>query len=169
LALGAAAATAAHHGFELASGVGLVGQPELGLVPAGALWATEIVAWATLAARGPRRFDAVVAALDGASLAGVATHFILWPSRLDCAGVPALTEGEGLSPWQMPAYNALLRAWALSSAGSIALEVPKGSRRWALLGGVLLPVFVISARHHFQWLRQQAETNPTWWNRGIAL
>ncbi|MGA2528780.1 MAG: hypothetical protein ABSG36_06405, partial [Acidimicrobiales bacterium] len=83
--------------------------------------------------------------------------------------LPVLSEAEGLSPWQMPAYNALLRAWAAASAGSIVLEVPRGSRRWAVLGGALLPVFVVSARHHFQWVRQQAEINPTWWNRAIAL
>jgi len=169
LALGAAAGTALHHGFELASGVGLVGQPELGLVGAGALWTAQILGWAALAARGPRRANAVLAALDGASLAGIATHFILWPSQLDRAGLPVLSEAEGLSPWQMPAYNALLRAWAAASAGSIVLEVPRGSRRWAVLGGALLPVFVVSARHHFQWVRQQAEINPTWWNRAIAL
>ena len=36
--------TAAHHGFELTSGVGLVWQPELGLGPASALWGAEIPA-----------------------------------------------------------------------------------------------------------------------------
>jgi hypothetical protein len=46
----AAALTAAHHGFELSSGIGLVGQPELGLVGASALWAIQIPTWITLAA-----------------------------------------------------------------------------------------------------------------------
>ena len=169
LALSAAAGAAAHHVFELASGVGLVWQPELGLAPAGALWTAQILGWAALAARGPRRADAVLAALDGASLAGVAAHFILWPSQLDRTGLPALSKAEGLSPWQMPAYNALLRVWALTSAGSIVLEVPRGSRRWALVGGALLPVFVVSTRHHFEWLREQAASNPAWWNRGVPL
>ncbi len=105
----------------------------------------------------------------GASLAGVAAHFVLWPHKRGFAGVPELTKADGLASWQMPTYNTILRAWALASAGSIALEVPRGSRRWSLLGGALLPLFVVSARHHFKWVKEQAASNPAWWNRGVAL
>ncbi len=41
----AAAGTAAHHGFELSQGVGLVLQPELGLRGAGALWGSQVSVW----------------------------------------------------------------------------------------------------------------------------
>jgi hypothetical protein len=109
----------------------------------------------------------VLAALSGASLAGVVVHFLLWPFRPGRAGLPVLTEAEGLSREQMPIYNAILRGWALASAGSILLEVPKGSRRWALLGVGCLPLFVVSARHHFEWVKGQAASSPAWWNRGV--
>ena len=167
LAVGAVAGTAAHHGFELASGVGLVWQPELGLAKAAARWSVVLASWAALAARGDRRVDALLAALVGASLAGVLVHFILWPWRRGPAGLPILTEAEGLSARQLPAYNAILWGWALSSAGSLALEVPPASRRWAFVGVASLPAFVVSARHHFRWVKDQAESNPAWWNRGV--
>src|SRR5260370_6239196 len=46
----AASLTAAHHGFELSNGIGLVLQPELGLGPAGALWGTQLPVWIAVAA-----------------------------------------------------------------------------------------------------------------------
>ena len=169
MAVCTAGGTAAHHCFELASGVGLVFQPDLGLGRAATLWGAQILVWAGLAARGPRRADPVLAVLAGASLAGVAEHFWLWPWEPGRAGIPALTEAEGRSAWQMPTYNAVLRAWALAAVGSLAFELESGSRRFAIAGGALLPLFVVSARHHFNWLKEQASSNPTWWNRGIAL
>jgi hypothetical protein len=167
LALLAVAGTAAHHSFELASGVGLVWQPELGLVRAGGLWILELVSWAAVAARGGRRTDGLLAALAGASLAGVGVHFVLWPWKRGRLGLPELTEAEGLSSKQLPAYNTILWGWAIASAGSLTFETPAGSRRWALVGAASLPLLVLSARHHFQWVKGQAETNPAWWNRGL--
>jgi hypothetical protein len=158
---------AAHHSFELANGVGLVWQPELGLVRSALFWVAQITGWAMLSVRGSRGADPVLAALAGASLAGVAVHFVLWPWKPGWARLPTLTRAEGLSAELMPAYNAILWAWAMSSAGSIVFEVPRGSRRWALVGPALLPLFVISARHHFQWVSEQAASNPAWWNRGM--
>jgi hypothetical protein len=167
LALLAVAGTAAHHSFELASGVGLVGQPELGLTRAGAFWIAELVSWAALAARGGRRADGLLAALAGASLAGVGVHFVLWPWKRGRLGLPVLTEAEGLSPKQLPPYNTILWGWAVASAGSLTFEIPSEPRRWALVGAASLPLLVLSARHHFQWVKGQAETNPAWWNRGL--
>jgi hypothetical protein len=168
LAVAAAAGTAAHHGFELANGVGLVWQPEIGLARAASLWTVELAGWAALAARGGERADRPLAVLAGASLAGVAVHFLLWPWKRGPAGLPVLTEAEGLSSGQLPAYNAILWGWAIASAGSLAFEIPRASRRWAIAGAACLPGFVISARHHFRWIKEQAETNPAWWNRGVA-
>jgi hypothetical protein len=155
--------------FELVSGVGPVWQPQLGLPGAAALWTVQILGWGHLAARGSKRADPLLAALAGASLAGVVVHYILWPWKPGRGRLPVLTEAEGLSPWQMPSYNVLLRLWALASAGSVLLELPRGSRRWTLVGGASLPLFLVSARHHFAWVKEQAASNPTWWNRGISL
>ncbi|MGO9856127.1 MAG: hypothetical protein ACLPYY_13920 [Acidimicrobiales bacterium] len=158
--------TAAHHGFELTSGVGLVWQPELGLGPAGALWGAEIPLWVALAARGGRRWDRLLAVLSGTALAGVFVHFLLWPWRRNRLGIPVLIDAEGLEPRVLPAYNALLHVWGLACALSILHEVRPGARRWSLVGLATLPLLRRSAQHHFSWLTQEAQRNPAWWNRG---
>jgi len=160
--------TAVHHGFELSSGVGLVLQPELGLGCAGALWGTAIPAWIRLAEKDSTKWDPLLAAWSGASLAGVVIHFSLWPWRHNGLGIPVLTEAEGLPSWSLPAYNALLHVWAAASALSILREVRPGTRRWALVGLATMPLLRRSAEHHFSWLKQEALTNPAWWNRGAA-
>ncbi len=162
----AAAGTAAHHGFELGNGVGLVWQPELGLVPAGLFWTLGLGAWSWVAARGSRRWDGVLAALAGAGLAGVVVHFTLWPWRLSRWGVPLLTGAEGLPASRLGAYNAILGGWALASVASLA-ELTPSRRRWALLGLAGLPLLRRSARHHFAWASARAVDQPAWWNRGL--
>jgi hypothetical protein len=159
--------TAAHHGFELTSGVGLVWQPQLGLGASGVLWGAQIPIWLTLAAKGDRRWDRVLAALSGTALAGVCVHFLIWPWRRNRLGLPALTEAEGLEPTVLPAYNALLHLWGLACALSIVREVQPGARRYSLLGLAALPLLRRSAQHHFSWLMEEAVRNPAWWNRGV--
>jgi hypothetical protein len=68
--MAAASLTAAHHGFELSNGVGLVGQPELGLVGASALWGAQIPTWIALAAKGGKQWDRLLAVWSGAALGG---------------------------------------------------------------------------------------------------
>ena len=118
----AAALTAAHHGFELSSGIGLVGQPELGLVGAGTLWATQIPVWIAVAAKGDKRWDRLLAVWSGAALGGAVVHFLIWPWRRSSLGIPVLAEAEGLGVSKLPAYNTLLYGWGAASALSIALE-----------------------------------------------
>lgn len=161
--------TAAHHGFELSSGVGLVLQPELGLAPAGLLWGAEIPLWIGLAARGRGRWDRLLAAASGVALAGAFVHFVLWPWRRGRWGLPVLTEAEGLRSEYLPAYSSLLNAWGTAAALSVVTEVAPGRRRWALVGVVGLPLLHRSARHHFSWLTEVAVSDPRWWNRGVRL
>jgi len=163
----AAAATAGHHGFELSNGIGLVWQPELGLTGASALWGTQIPVWIALAARGDRRWDKLLAVWSGANVGGAFVHFLLWPSRRNRAGIPVLTEAEGLDASRLPAYNALLYVWGAASALSIVRDIRPRDRRWALVGLAALPLLRRSAQHHFSWLTEQAESNPAWWNRGV--
>lgn len=160
-----AAATAAHHGFELLSGVGLVWQPELGLSGAGALWGAQIPMWVAMALRKGNRYDRVLASWSGSALSGVLVHFLLWPWKRNKVGLPVLTEAEGLGHSQLPAYNAILYVWAVAAVLSIR-ELPRGTRIWAITGFATLPFLRWSARHHFSWLHEQAATNPAWWNRG---
>jgi hypothetical protein len=163
----AAGGTALHHGYELTSGVGLVWQPEFGLAGASALWGTQIPLWAVLAAKGGRRYDKILALLSGASLGGTIIHFLIWPWRRGRLGLPVLTDAEGLPRSQLPLYTALLYAWGVASAFSVR-ELPPRSRKWALIGLATTPLLRRSAMFHFDWLRQQAATNPAWWNRGVT-
>ena len=161
-ALGAAA----HHTYELGSGVGLVWQPQMGLPGSLAFWSVNLPALAWAAARAPERFDKPLAFAAGTGLGGMAVHFTLWPWEVR-GGVPVLTEAEGLSTAQLPAYNAILWAWAVACALAFARETPKGARRWfavGLLNGIPLRM---SAKHHFAWASEQARSNPAWWNRGL--
>jgi hypothetical protein len=162
----AAAGTAAHHSFELAQGIGLVSQPELGLVGAGALWGSQLPAWAGLAWNGGERWNKVLAVASGASLGGVVVHYHLWPWRFDRAGIPFLTEAEGMPSSAMGPYNILLRFWFVASMLSIVREVSPRDRKWVAVGLATTPLLVKSAKHHFVWLHEQAESNPAWWNRG---
>jgi hypothetical protein len=91
-----AGVTAAHHGFELSNGIGLVWQPELGLVGASAMWGTQIPLWITLAAKGSKRWDKLLAVWSGAALGAALLHFLLWPLRRGNLGIPVLAEAEGL-------------------------------------------------------------------------
>ena len=162
----ATVATAAHHGYELWAGVGLVFQPFLTLPGSVALWVTSLPALLYGAVRGGRRWDAPLANAAGAGLAGAVVHFTIWPWELR-GGVPTLTEAEGLSPRQLPAYNAILWTWAVASALALLRETPAGSRRWFALGLLNVVPLRLSAKHHFAWAHDQARTNPAWWNRGL--
>src|SRR5204862_2331428 len=62
--------TAAHHGFELNAGVGLVFQPYLGLGGSLAYWGTNLPFLFWAAARGGERFDKPLAFAGGAAPGG---------------------------------------------------------------------------------------------------
>jgi hypothetical protein len=159
--------TAAHHGFELAAGTGLVFQPYLGLRGAAGLWSVGLPGWFVAAAGGSRRWDRPLAFLAGLSIGGAAVHFTLWPSKRRL-GFPLLTEAEGLKPRQLPAYNAVLYAWALAALSALVVESPRGARRWALAGMLAAVPLRYSARHHFTWIKEEARRNPAWWNRALS-
>jgi hypothetical protein len=158
--------TTAHHGFELNAGVGLVLQPWMGLGGSLAFWAANLPLLFWAAARGDERFDKPLAFANGLALGGMAVHFTIWPWKRR-AGLPMLTEAEGLSADQLPAYNAILWLWALSSVLAFVRETPKDARRWFLLGVLGATPLRASAKHHFRWATEQARTNPAWWNRGL--
>src|SRR3954447_9491453 len=138
LSLIAALGTAGHHGFELRSGVGLVFEPFLGRRGAVALWTGLLAAYVhgSLVA-APDSLEARLVTLgNGMSLAGGAVHYVQWPWELR-GGVPTLTEAEGLSADQLPAYNRILQMWTAAGGLALLLETPPGARRWGLLGVAL--------------------------------
>ena len=167
LTAAAVAGTAAHHTFELAAGVGLVLQPELGLPGSLGLWGTVLPFGFVQSVRSDERWEQVLAWGRGAAVGGVATHFLLWPWRRKLGVFPWLTEAEGLRGRQIPVYNALLYLWGASAVGALVTETPKPSRKWAALGLASTLVFRKSAEYHFRWATDQAKTNPQWWNRGL--
>jgi hypothetical protein len=164
-AMATAALTAAHHGFELASGVGLVLQPELGLAGSGAFWGVQLPAWLVMASRRGDRWERLLAAWSGAALAGAAVHFVTWPVRRNRLGIPVLAEAEGLDGVGLSAYTAILYAWGATATLAVLVDIPPGRRRWALVGVATLPLLRVSAARHVTWLGRQAAEAPAWWNR----
>jgi hypothetical protein len=68
---------------------------------------------------------------------------------------------------QLPAYNLILQAWAVSGALALALETPRRAQRWALVGLVMGEPLRRSARHHFRWAREQARRDPRRWSPAL--
>jgi hypothetical protein len=162
----AALGTAAHHGFETRSGVGLVFEPFLGRRAATVMWSAAIPAWLLVAARGSSRWANWLAFNAGTSLAGSLVHFVVWPWSLK-RGIPMLDAAEGLTDDELPAYNAILLSWMAASALALALETPRSARAAALAGLASGELLRRSARHHFEWARVQAERNPEAWSAAL--
>ena len=101
-----------------------------------------------------------------ACVAGVAVHFKAWPWSLH-GGLPMLDEAEGLSEDQLPAYNAVLWFWLLSSALSLPAANRPGARRFAIAGLLNFPILLASAQHHFRWAREQAKLEPERWSPAL--
>jgi hypothetical protein len=156
----------AHNAFETRAGVGLVFEPFLGRRGAVALWSAYFpLMFAAAAGRGEaaRRLSAFGA---GIGVAGVAVHFKAWPWSLH-GGLPMLDEAEGLREDQLPAYNAVLWFWLLSSALGLPAANRPGARRFAVAGLLNFPVLLASARHHFSWAREQALLEPERWSPAL--
>ena len=162
----AALGTAAHHGFETRSGVGLVFEPFLGRRAATVMWSAAIPAWLLVAARGSSRWANWLAFNAGTSLAGSLVHFVVWPWSLK-RGIPMLDAAEGLTDDELPAYNAILLSWMAASALALALETPRSARPAALAGLASGELLRRSARHHFEWARRQAAMNPEAWSPAL--
>jgi hypothetical protein len=166
-ALGSALGALAHHSFETRAGVGLVFEPELGRRGAIALWGTLFPAMAVSAARPGELNERLSAVNAGIGAAGVAVHFAAWPWSAH-RGVPMLDEAEGLTESQLPAYNAVLWFWLISSVVSLAREAGPRSRRIGIVAGLVnFPLLLVSARHHFRWAREQAKLDPDRWSPAL--
>jgi hypothetical protein len=156
----------AHNAFETRAGVGLVFEPQLGRRGSYALWGSLIPLGLMAAARDDRWAEHLSALNAGIGVAGVAVHFKAWPWSLH-KGLPMLDEAEGLREDQLPAYNAVLWAWGISSTLSLLSETKRGSRSFALAGLLNFPILLVSAKHHFRWAREQAKRNPERWSAAL--
>jgi hypothetical protein len=162
-----AVGTAAHHGFELGSGVGLVFEPFLGRRGSLALWAAALPAWIAGACFGSSaRMEKWLALNNGMGLSGGIVHFIEWPWEIR-AGIPHLTEAEGMSHDRLPAYNAILHFWIAAGVLALAVETPRHARTWAFVGLMMGEPLRRSAIHHFKWARKQARKHPEKWSAAL--
>ena len=167
LAAGSALGLLAHNAFETRAGVGLVFEPFLGRRGAYALWGGYFPLMLAAALREGEWARRLTAFSAGIGVAGVAVHFKAWPWSLH-GGLPMLDEAEGLSEDQLPAYNAVLWFWLVSSVLSLAREAGPGSRRLGLVAGAInFPILLASARHHFRWAREQAQREPERWSPAL--
>ena len=162
-----AVGTGAHHAFEMRSGVGLVFEPFLGRGGACAFWAVQLPAWivGAWAGRGAGA-EKWLALNNGMGLAGGLVHFAEWPWEKR-AGVPYLTEAEGMTDERLDAYNTVLHLWIVAAALAVVLETPRHARRWALAGLLMGEPLRRSARHHFKWAREQARREPGKWSAAL--
>ena len=159
--------TAAHHGFELRSGVGLVFEPFLGRRGSFVLWAAALPAWFLAALFGrSKRIEKSLALNNGMGVSGCIVHFIEWPFEIR-GGIPYLTKAEGMSDDRLPAYNAILHFWITAGLLALVLETPKHARPWTLAGLLMGEPLRRSANHHFKWARQQAQKNPASWSEAL--
>lgn len=166
LAAGSALGLLAHNAFETRAGVGLVFEPFLGRRGAIAMWASYFPLMLAAALRDGELARRLTAFSAGIGVAGVAVHFKAWPWSLH-GGLPMLDEAEGLSEEQLPAYNAVLWFWLVSSALSLPAANRPGARPFALAGLLNFPILLASARHHFEWAREQAEREPERWSAAL--
>jgi hypothetical protein len=167
LSLLAALGTAAHHGFELRAGVGLVFEPWLGRRRTSALWLVMLPFWMWRALRPVPRDQPLLALNAGIAIAGAGVHFVAWPWSRRWGVLPWLDEAEGLAPEQLTAYNTILWLWTAGGVGSALFETRREDRKWVALGAATGPLLLASARHHFSWAREQAQREPERWSPAL--
>jgi hypothetical protein len=158
---------AAHNGFERWAGVGVFLEPWIGRRATNVLWSVTLPVGFLRALVGDERDGPLLAFNAGIAIAGMGVHFADWPWSLRWGALPWLDEAEGLTPEQMPYYNALLWAWLLGGAGSVLLETRREHLKYALAGVATAPLLLESARHHFAWAKQQASHDPERWSASL--
>jgi hypothetical protein len=156
-------AIAAHVFYELACGVAMPSASIVGAAPAAAGWVTGSVWLYRSAGRQPRSRDGLFAVVNGLYLAAVFAHFAYWPKSWR-AGVPLLTECEGLRGQVITPYNMILYA---SGIAAVAGVYENRNLAKAAMPIALVPILIGLQRWEFTRLRRQARTNPTWWNRRL--
>jgi hypothetical protein len=137
----------------------------LGIRTAAVLWTGSTVVAYHQAGRQPGSRDQAFAELNGAYLSAVIAHFVAWP-RTTRAGLPWLTECEGLSGRVIVPYNAILQVSAVAAIGGLA-ENRRGRAWGALVPVVAVPWLLREQRREFGRLLIQAREHPGWWNRRL--
>jgi hypothetical protein len=157
----AALGTAAHNGFERWAGIGVFLEPLIGRRATNILWSTALPLWFWRSLVGQRRDEPLLAFNAGTAIAGALVHFADWPWSLRFGIVPWLEEAEGFRPSIVPIYNTILCLWLIGGVGSLISETQRKDLKYAAAGVATAPLLLASARHHFEWAREQArQGNP---------
>lgn len=159
---------AAHNGFERWAGVGVFLEPWIGRRASNVFWSVTLPVGFVRALVGDDRRDGPLLAFNaGIAIAGMGVHFADWPWSRRWGVLPCLDEAEGLTPAQMPFYNAILWTWLAAGIGSVVLETRPEHRKYALVGVATAPLLLESARHHFAWAKEQARSDPEHWSASL--
>jgi hypothetical protein len=150
----AVVSVAAHHGIELAAGIGLPGEPLVGRRRAAFGWSALLSVHVAVSSFGGSRCDRSLATASGSLQALALQHYLSWPWQLRY-GIPVLTDAEGLPARWLAVYNFALLAIIISTTIASASEYPDAGHRWHLSGLATLPAQHASARHHIAWLRDR--------------
>jgi len=158
---------AGHLAYELLGGVGVPLASRVGVTAATAGFAVPSVVAYRAAGRVPSpRGDRRFAVANGLFASAVIAHFTSWP-RTTRAGLPWLTECEGLEGRLMGPYNVVLYVSAVAAVGG-AVE-NRGAWRWFVATPlVVVPVLRRETPPEYQRLLAQAAERPRWWNRRLA-
>jgi hypothetical protein len=157
----AALGTAGHNGFERWAGIGVFLEPWLGRRATNILWSVSLPIWCWRALAGRRHDEPALTFAAGSAIAGAVVHYVDWPWSLRFGILPWLEEAEGFRPSLLPAYNTILWLWFIGGVGSILSETRREHLKYAAAGLATGPLLLASARHHFEWAREQAaQGNP---------
>jgi len=160
-------AVAAHVFYELAAGVGMPFASRVGPAAAATFWASGASVAFREAGRQPPSRDPAFAVLNGVFLSAVVAHFAAWP-RTSRAGLPWLTECEGLRGRAMPAYNSILYLSAVAALASLLTENRRGRAWGALVPLAVVPALMSEQHREHRRLRERASRDRRWWNRRLA-
>jgi hypothetical protein len=158
---------AGHLGYELVAGVGVPGASRVGVTLAsGSYAAATLATFRTAGTMSTRRADRGFAVANGVFLSAVIGHLTSWP-RTTRAGLPWLTECEGLSGRLMAGYNAVLYVSGVAAVGGLIEN--RSAWRWgALTPVIVVPLFRWASPLEYAALLADAADHPRWWNRRLA-
>src|SRR4051812_49965298 len=158
---------AGHLAYELVGGVGVPLASRVGVTAATTGYAVaSVVAYRAAghlsAPAGDRRFAVTNALFASAVIA----HLTSWP-RVSRAGLPWLTECEGLEGRLVGPYNALLYLSAVAAVGG-AIENRREWRWVVMTPGVVLPGLRWGAPAGDERLLSPAAQEAHWWDRPLT-
>ncbi len=156
-----------HLAYELLSGVAVPLASRVGIVAATTGYTvSSLVTYRAAGRVPPPHGDRWFAVVNGVFASAVISHFTSWP-RTTRAGLPWLTESEGLEGPLVGPYNVLLYAAGIAAVGG-AVENRRAWQWFALTPLIAVPLLRAGTPLEYQRLLDQAAERPRWWNRRLT-